>query len=314
MMASTLNLKEILKEYQEDLEKEFTRIFNDLEKDHFPSSTLLEALRYSVLDGGKRIRPVLSLLTSEAVLASEEKLELKNNPALNIALAIELVHSGSLVHDDLPCMDDDDLRRGKASCHKKFNEATALLAGDFLMSYPVEFFIKRSHALFTKHEDSATINLATLKLNQAINDMIIGQALDMSEEEIPEKEAEKHLKQIQKLKTGALLKASVEIAALLSNASVIQVKSLVNYAEKLGLAFQITDDILDHTQNSEELGKTAGKDQDQDKLTYLKIYGLDKSKEIAENLIKEAKNSLMHINLYTDKLIAVADYVVSRTN
>ncbi len=295
--------KTMLQDYQKDLEKEF----EDLFKNSKESSELLASIKYSVLNGGKRIRPILSLITAEAVLKKKEKLSLKENPGLGIALAVELVHCGSLIHDDLPCMDDDDLRRGKPSNHKKFGEATALLAGDFLMTFPHEVLLKKS----TTKE--ALLN-ASLKLNKAVQAMINGQALDIEYTDSPKTIDFEELLKMQEQKTGALLKASVEIAALLAGAKKKELEALTLYAENLGKAFQIADDILDVTASTEELGKTSGKDQEQNKLTYVKEFGLEKSKEIAHSLIFEAKCRIEEVEIYSEKLNLIADYVISRTN
>lgn len=315
-----LDLKKILGSYQGDFEQELEDFFGNLPK-YFEESfklpkellkKLIESTKYSVLDGGKRIRPILSLITAEAILQKKD-LQLKENPALGLALAIELIHCGSLIHDDLPCMDDDDLRRGRASNHKKFGEATALLAGDLLMTLPNIVFLK----LANNHIDASTLNKASLKLNQAINGMIFGQAIDIEltdNHEEHKDSIEEDLATMDSLKTGALLKASVEIAAILAGASEEQEKALTKYAENLGLAFQIADDVLDHTSSSEEMGKTIGKDEEQNKFTYVNKFGLEKSKKIAQKLIREAKNEIETIGIYPDKLNLVADYVISRTN
>jgi len=300
-------LKELLGLYKKDIESELENLFKEY-KDSFHSEELFDSVKYSVLNGGKRLRAILSLITAEAI-RGEEKLDFKSNPASGLALAIELIHSGSLIHDDLPCMDDDDLRRGKASNHIKFGEANALLAGDFLMTFPLEVLITKSKK---QNINSERINEAVLKLNQAIRSMISGQAIDINSSDSSLNSDE--LKLMEELKTGALLKASIEISALLAEGKEDQINSLIKYAENIGLAFQIADDILDHTQNTETLGKTPGKDKEQNKLTYLNKYGLEKSQEMAKALITEAKASLSKSKLLSDKLELIADYVISRVN
>lgn len=313
---------EFLKAYKDSFNKELDSLFDSgklassnpllnaiqKEKKQFPDTELLDSIKYSLVDGGKRLRPILSLLTAEAILKQEEQLNLNSNPALGLALAIELIHTGSLIHDDLPCMDDDDLRRGRASNHIKFNEATSLLAGDFLMTYPIEILINKSPNIAAEK-----VQQAVLKLNQAISSMIVGQAMDMNLGKNASQNLEE-LQTMQSLKTGALLTASTEIAAILSGANETQVEALRKYAQNIGLAFQIADDVLDATASQEELGKTPGKDQEQNKLTYVNQYGVDKAKKIAQNLIKEAQKSIDSIGIYPDKLISVADYVISRTH
>lgn len=309
------SIKTITTPYKLALENEFEKLFNEIEQGNILSQELLQSVKYSVLDAGKRIRPILSLITAEAIInntsSPQKAVEVKDNPALGLALAIELVHCGSLIHDDLPCMDDDDLRRGKASNHKEFGEATALLAGDFLMTFPLEVFIKKTQGLF---KDNKTLLTSTQKLIEAINKMINGQSLDMEFSSNGNKISVEQVQIMQSQKTGALLEASIEIAAILAGATDQQVKNLRNYAKNLGLAFQITDDILDCVSNSEELGKTTGKDLEQNKFTYVKHYGLEKSKEIAENLIKEANAQIETIGISPAKLSLIAQYVILRTN
>ena len=306
-----INIQTIVQDYGStfvtELESELTKLKN---KFNPINQILWDSISYSVLNAGKRLRPILSLLTVEAVQNSAEQTPLSNNPGLATGLAIELVHCGSLIHDDLPCMDDDDLRRGKPSNHKAFDEATALLAGDFLLAYPAQLLAETlvRYPAISPAQKTQALHL----LQQAINDMILGQVMDMNLDTQNAGAAE--LKEMEKLKTGALLRASIEIAALLSNASEVQMQALNTYATNLGLAFQITDDILDATASTEDLGKTAGKDSAQAKLTFVREYGLAKSQQIAEDLIQEAKTAIgtSAAGLYTDKLNLVADYVISR--
>lgn len=317
---TTLNkynsIKDLVKDYQPDIESALEKLFKEDiaatsnlilgSNNEFPAAKLLDSIKYSVLDGGKRLRPILSLITAEAILDSQDKIDLNKNPALGLALAIELVHCGSLIHDDLPCMDDDDLRRGKPSNHKQFDEATALLAGDFLMTYPIEVLLK-----YSSKENQ--LSDAALKFSQAIHGMIVGQALDIEFTNAKVTDSSL-LKQMEKLKTGSLLTAAVVIAAILANAKEEQIQALRHYANNLGLAFQITDDILDHTSSPEILGKTCGKDEKQDKLTFVREHGLAKSQEIAASLIDEAKCKIDETGLYSEKLKLIADYVISRTH
>ncbi len=272
------------------------------------SLRLLDALRYSVVDAGKRIRPILSLLTAEAVAAKE--LSLKDNLATPIALAIELVHCGSLIHDDLPCMDDDDLRRGKASNHKAFDEATSLLAGDLLLILPVRVLLHEGKSYGI---DAWRLSRAALKLSEAISSMICGQALDMdiSSGRISSRDIDS-LTLMQRCKTGALISASAEIGALLAGADEDSCRLFGSFASKLGLAFQIMDDVLDASASSEILGKTAGKDSQQNKLTFIELYGAESARALAQELIIEAKQELRQRSLSTDKLEMLADYVISR--
>ncbi len=301
-----------LSQYKTTVDKALTELLNKLTdaRSGFSgraSLRLLDSVRYSVEDAGKRIRPTLALLAAEAVLGSDN---LKENPAMPAALAIELVHCGSLIHDDLPCMDDDDLRRGKASNHKKFDEATSLLAGDLLLILPIRVLLSegRDYGI-----DSWKLSRAALKLSEAISSMICGQALDMdlSTGRLTDGDIDT-LTLMQRCKTGALLAASAEIGALLAGADEDCCRLFNSFAHKLGLAFQISDDILDATSSSEVLGKTAGKDDEQNKLTFVKLYGIDSAQALAKELIIEAKQELRQTGLSTDKLELLADYVVSR--
>jgi geranylgeranyl diphosphate synthase, type II len=302
-MPTKLNIKDLVKDYKSDIEKQLSLLLNELEK-----SKLTESIKYSVLDGGKRLRAILALITAEAINNSKSKIELCKNPSLGLALAVELVHCGSLIHDDLPCMDNDDLRRGKPSNHKAFDEATALLAGDFLLCYPIEVLLSK-----TQDVDSFKLHQVSVEFSKAIRSMILGQEMDL---ELSDKETHDIdlLKKMQALKTGALLKASIRLSAIIADASKDQIEALSFFADNLGLAFQIMDDILDVTLSTKELGKTAGKDTEQNKFTFVKEYGVDRARVIAEKLILDAKSKILDIDIYPDKLLTVADYVVLRNN
>lgn len=305
-MKTKLDFKQIILPYKEDVEREIASFL--LANQAALETQLRESVAYSVLNGGKRLRAILSLLTAEAVMRAEEKLPYHANPAGGLALAIELVHCGSLIHDDLPCMDDDDMRRGKATNHKVFGEATALLAGDFLMAYPIK-------ALYDYSPVAVRPKLAEVQTEfvAAICKMIQGQALDLEfvNQERCDIEAIKHK---DSLKTGALLKASITLAALLAGASEAKIQAFDFFASNLGQAFQIIDDVLDCTASTETMGKATGKDAGQNKHTYVKEYGIDQSKQIAQDLITAAKQKLLDTHVYADKLNLVADYVVSRNN
>lgn len=302
------DIKSILKQYQSVIETELELLLKEPSLNSLARSQALESMRYSVMNGGKRLRAILALVTAEAVLKSETQINFKTNPASGFALAIELVHCGSLIHDDLPCMDDDDLRRGKPTNHKVYGEAIALLAGDTLLCYPLEVLLTKTPQ--AAHPQS---NIVTLEFIQAIKDMIAGQALDLELPNKPDKTIE-DLKYMQELKTGALLRASVRLAAILAEANEQQVIALDSYATKLGLAFQIADDILDYTASTEELGKTAGKDLKQNKFTFVQEHGLDSASKMALDLINSAKDDIDSVMIYTAKLNLIADYVISRNN
>ena len=297
MPVKEANLNKVLQDYKSAIDLELSRQMKSTSLNNFARSKSLESIQYSVSNGGKRLRPILALLVAEAI--TQKNYEVAENPALPLALAIELVHCGSLIHDDLPSMDNDDLRRGKPTNHKVYGDAVALLAGDTLLCYPVQVLLE------AKIEPEIINDFV-----QAIEDMIAGQAMDL---ELPQSENKTidDLKLMQSLKTGALLQAAVVLAARIVNASPEQVEALTNYAHNIGLAFQITDDILDQTASSEELGKTAGKDLEQNKFTFVTYYGLDKAAIIAKELVAEAKAALAVIP-NSEHLGAIADYVISR--
>jgi geranylgeranyl pyrophosphate synthase len=222
---------------------------------------LSEAMRYSVVNGGKRIRPILVYLTAEALGAD---LSLADKPAT----ALELIHAYSLVHDDLPAMDDDDFRRGKASCHKQYDEATAILAGDALQTLAFQVIADTDKL-------SATIRIALISdLAKAVgvDGMVSGQALDLSHEnnDVDLKE----LKQMHDLKTGALITTSVRFGGLVAEADKTTLALITDFGKALGLAFQIRDDILDATGNDSDIGKPTGSDEERGKSTYVTTLGL----------------------------------------
>lgn len=303
-MLLSLDIKTLINEYKADFESELISVLENYDS---PNKALKESISYSVLNGGKRLRALLSLISAEAVMKSSAKISLKENPALGLALAIEMVHCGSLIHDDLPCMDDDDLRRGKPSNHKAFGEAVALLAGDFLIFYPVQVLADYSLGFSENYSEVQADFIA------AIRKMIFGQAQDLEFSKL-EKVSMPEIKAMEALKTGALIQASICGAAKLAGASPKTLEALTKYSQNLGLAFQIIDDVLDEVSSSEELGKTVGKDAEQNKSTYVTEYGVEKAKEMANNLVDEAIEILDQADIFADKLKAVAGYVVSRTN
>lgn len=261
------------------------------------ASHLSAAMRYAVLNGGKRVRPALayaSCLACGGTLADAD----------SAAGAVELVHCYSLVHDDLPCMDDDDLRRGLPTCHKAFDEATALLAGDTLQALA---FV----ALTSSHLDSSQKSRQVQKLALASANMAVGQALDLAGEGQQLSLAE--LEQIHKHKTGALIRASVIMGAIAAGCDdETTLNSLDLYATKLGLAFQVHDDILDVIGDTEKLGKQAGADAEHDKATYPALLGLTEAQSLAAQLHDEAVFALKPLGCRTNALIWLADFLVAR--
>ena len=302
---TTYSIKDLVNEYKDFIDQSLEKLLSEHPLGEYKTSVMHDCVSYSVTNGGKRLRAILSMITAEAVMQKKQSLG-KNNPALPLAIAVELVHSGSLIHDDLPCMDDDDLRRGKPSNHKVYGEDNALLAGDFLLVHPLLILNKLVLEAGPKLEIINNFNLA-------IQEMILGQSLDLS---LSKEKAQDYsmTQRMQELKTGALIKLSVVEAARASGANETQLKALEQYSKNLGLAFQVIDDILDETATTDDLGKTAGKDLAQNKQTYVKKLGLDGAKNFANELINEAKEVLNDKKLFTDKLFIVADYVILRKN
>lgn len=261
------------------------------------------AMRYSALDGGKRIRPLLVYAAGNALGCTLASLD----PA---ACAVELIHAYSLVHDDLPAMDDDKLRRGKPTCHVHYDESTAILVGDALQSLAFQ-------VLSDNHSDDVPAS-ARLKMIQILarasgsRGMAGGQALDIdgvgSEMNLPE------LENMHIHKTGALIRASVQLGALTAQASPSRSKQLDHYAKAVGLAFQVQDDILDISQDTATLGKTAGKDQAAKKPTYPKLLGLEGAREKARELLDEALDSLIDFDEKADHLRQLAHFIIGRNS
>jgi geranylgeranyl diphosphate synthase type II len=301
-----VDYKQVLAPYKEIVDKELARLI--LENKFALTGILRDSVEYSILNGGKRLRAILSLISAEAVLKQREMMSFPANPGAGLALAIELVHCGSLIHDDLPCMDNDDLRRGKATNHKVFGDATALLAGDFLMVFPLKVLSD-----FTPPVYKSKISSVSLEFIEAISAMIHGQSLDLELSKASSLQISE-VKKMDALKTGALLRASVVLPAKLAGVSEKKLQALEIYSTNLGLAFQIVDDILDCSATTAELGKTSQKDLQQNKHTYVKEYGIDKSKQIVRDLIDQAKQEVLDSLIYADKLNLVADYVISRNN
>jgi len=261
---------------------------------------LFDAMRYSVFSGGKRFRPILVILVAKSFKVSHDKV-------MPIACAIEFIHTFSLIHDDLPAIDNDDMRRGKPTCHIKFGEDIAILAGDALFSESLNLVLKQKKY----SSDEVVLRLAEeLSKATGTSGMIAGQVMDViSNSENVGKET---LNFIHTNKTGKLIRASVRCGAIVSNADNYQLKKFTEYGEHLGLAFQIIDDILDEIGEEKTIGKRTGTDKDLMKLTYPNYYGLKKSKEIAKKEIKLAKNSITDLNLPIQDLINIADFVLER--
>jgi geranylgeranyl diphosphate synthase type II len=264
--------------------------------------TLVTAMRYSLMAGGKRIRPVLCLAVCEAVGGLPEN-------ALPAACALEMIHTYSLIHDDLPAMDDDRLRRGKATCHIAFDEATAILAGDALLTLAFEVLAAAAH----ENEIEAAQWLQVIRLISkaaGYRGMIQGQMLDITSEDIDLSADE--LETMHRLKTGALIETSVACGALLGGANQRQRDLLNTYARKIGLAFQVADDILNVEGNPEVMGKSTGTDRLRKKSTYPMVLGIQASREFAAKLVQDALQALETFDKLADPLRSIARYIIER--
>ncbi len=267
-----------------------------------PSGKVVEAMRYSLSAGGKRVRPILLMAGCNAVGGDHTKI-------LPAACALECVHTYSLIHDDLPAMDNDDLRRGKPTCHKVFGEAIAILAGDGLLTYAFELM---THPDLMEAVDARTILDCTAVFADAagIRGMVGGQTADILFEG---KTVDANtLSFIHAKKTGALIRASVEMGAMLGKGRREQIQSLKQYGTALGLAFQVVDDILDVVGDQEKIGKPVGSDLKNQKATYPALFGIDKAIEKAKDLKEEALSSLSDFGPEAEPLRAIATYVVER--
>ncbi len=283
-----------------DVEQALTRWVAPPEPVPAPAG-LGDAMRYAVLDGGKRLRPLLVMAACEAVDGSQAA-------ALRVACAVELIHAYSLVHDDMPCMDNDILRRGKPTVHVKFGEAGALLAGDALQALAFELLTPEDGSVADATQAALCRMLAQAAGYQG---MAGGQAIDLAS--VGKALSSEQLHDMHRLKTGALLQASVMMGAACGKLTPAAQNALRDYGAAVGLAFQVVDDILDVTGDSATLGKTAGKDAAQDKPTFVSLMGLPASRNYAQELLSQAHHSLKASELrHTDALSALADMLVNR--
>jgi len=261
-------------------------------------SILSEAIRYSVLNGGKRLRPLLVYLSSELGTSSEVAQD-------SVSCAVELIHCYSLIHDDLPSMDDDSLRRGLPTCHKKYGEAVAILAGDAIQ--PLAY---NSLTSCKDIEDKIKVKLISLLANACGQEgMVRGQILDLTNENSSSIE---ELDLMHSKKTGSLIQACLEMGGLLSKLAANEIDLLSSYGKKIGLAFQIRDDIIDIESPTEISGKTQGSDLEQHKMTYPQLIGMENSKIRAKELCLEAKEIAINLSGNTDKLVKLSSFISKR--
>lgn len=268
-----------------------------------PPQQLHQAMRYSLLAGGKRLRPALVLAAGEAFGAGADEL-------MPAACAIEMIHTYSLIHDDLPAMDNDDLRRGRPTCHKAFGEAVAILAGDALLTQA--FLVLASDAQPANAARNLRVIREVASAAGTVDALIGGQMADIEAEgKQIDAAAVEH---IHRSKTGALIRASVVTGGIIAGASEDQIEKLRAYGERVGLAFQIADDILDVTSTSETLGKTAGKDKAASKATYPALYGLAASEALATLLANEAVDIISSLGISDNVLTEIARFIIARNS
>jgi geranylgeranyl diphosphate synthase type II len=292
-----VNIKTYLASRQKLIERALDRY---LPKANAKPATLHRAMRYSLFAGGKRLRPILCLAAAEACGG-------KIGNALPLACALECIHTYSLVHDDLPSMDDDDFRRGRATCHKIFGDGIAILAGDALLTIAFEIV---SNAKPTSRYDTSIL-LREIAVAAGSQKLIAGQVADLEAEGKNVKRDQ--LQFIHENKTAAILKSSVRLGAMSANADARKLFAVTRFGQRLGLAFQIIDDILDVTQTSEILGKSAGKDVAAKKATYPAVIGLEKSRTEARRLTNQAHNALSVFRTRdAEPLHALANYLLER--
>jgi geranylgeranyl diphosphate synthase type II len=289
-----------LKSYLQSRQKMIDRALDGyLPKENVRPATIHKAMRYSLFAGGKRLRPILTLAAAEACGGKIEN-------ALPLACAMECIHTYSLVHDDLPSMDNDDFRRGRPTCHKVFGEGIAVLAGDALLTMAFEIV---SHARPPHRYEPFTL-FREVAVAAGSRKLIAGQVADLEAE--GKKVGFEDLRYIHQNKTAAILTASVCLGAMSANATSKELAAMTKFGRALGLAFQVIDDILDVTQTSEKLGKSAGKDVAAHKATYPALIGLEKSRVEAKRLTKQAHDALSIFGKRADTLHALANYLLER--
>ena len=294
-------LKDYLQEKQLAINSWLEKLIVD--SDSQENNRLLKAIRYSTLAGGKRIRPILLIGSAESIGYIQDE------DLLSIACAVEYIHTYSLIHDDLPAMDDDALRRGNPTCHIQFDEATAILAGDALLTFAFDIISR----IGLQNIDNSSNYLEIIKLladAAGHKGMVKGQMLDILNE--GQNITVEALQNIHRLKTGALIRASVVGGGIMANATEAQTHSLTVYANNIGLAFQVMDDILNIEGNPELMGKSVGTDMERGKCTYPALMGIDASKNLAKQLINDALKAIEQFDNKADPLREIAKYIINR--
>lgn len=284
----------IINKYKKNIEDKLASIFVDKNNEY---SILLDAMDYSLLAGGKRIRPAI-LLEFYNICGGKED-------ALNFAAALEMIHTYSLIHDDLPCMDNDDFRRGRPSCHKQFDEANALLAGDGLLTHA--FYLASISPIKSEYKTRA---IEVLSKYSGVHGMIGGQVIDLiNENQKPDLDT---VLKTYELKTAGLLIAGATMGCILAGASDEKINAAYNFAYNLGIAFQIQDDLLDYFGDEEKLGKPIGSDEKNDKTTYVSLVGIDKAKEDVKEYSNKAITALNVFGDVANELVELTNYLISR--
>jgi len=300
--TDSLRLEEFLKSSQIRANKALAERLPS--RDAIANEDLLAAMRYSLLSGGKRVRPVLAYASAQAIggAIADESVDAA-------ACAVECIHAYSLIHDDLPAMDDDDLRRGQPTCHKAYSEASAILAGDALQTLAFEC-ITHAHSINT---ETRLAMLEQLIMASGHRGMVMGQAIDLAS--VDQQVNLEHLQKMHRFKTGALIKAAVLMGAQATEqATPEQLKALGQYADAIGLAFQVQDDILDVIADTETLGKAQGADQALNKPTYVSLLGLESAQDKAQALHQEALTALEGFDSRADALRQLSAYIIDRSH
>jgi geranylgeranyl diphosphate synthase, type II len=292
-----------LKSYLGEVRREVNALLKQLLEGQTSATRIAQAMVYSVMAGGKRLRPVLCIAAAETIDGERRDL-------LPLACALELIHTYSLIHDDLPAMDDDNLRRGKPTCHVQFDEATAILAGDALLTLAFEILATAGSRSAADIQDRWLVAIARIASAAGFQGMIEGQMRDMAFEH--KVIAEDELEALHRLKTGKMIEVSVACGALVAGASMIQRHALDVYARNIGLAFQVADDILNVEGDPQRLGKSTGSDQARGKNTYPSMLGLDGARRYAGRLVNDALQALEPFDNKADSLRAIARYVIER--
>jgi geranylgeranyl diphosphate synthase type II len=294
-----MSLREYLSQSRELVDRELDRL---VPSESVAPATIHRAMRYSLFAGGKRIRPLLCLAAAEAASPSGAV-----DGAVTAACTLEFIHTYSLIHDDLPALDNDDYRRGKLTSHKVFGEAMAILAGDALLTFAFQVL---STALPVDADCKARLIAELATASGTVGGMIGGQVADLEGEGRPPEASLLH--SIHRAKTGALLRSAVRMGAIYAGAAPEQLDALTTFGEHIGLGFQIVDDILDVEESSEALGKTAGKDAQQKKITFPAVYGLAESKRMAEAERQKSHAALESLGAPARRLRDLADHIVQR--